>query len=157
MFNFLKHWFSKPSVKTEIYKVPYTFITNPPAAELTRINRKIIDDKQAEETKKRKIEERKKFIEDIDNLELIIDTKIKESIKNGAYTISINNYDDHINKYYFNKGTVKNYLAAKRFRKRGFNIRLIRRSDIKYPYMSYDRIIPNGFTVYWHEVIISWS
>lgn len=137
---------------------PFEFITNPPAKEMSEKNRLEIEAKREEEKRIEKIQSRQRFIDGINEDEKRIDYLVRQAIQNGQTSKTITYSDEKfMSKHKFNRMFTQYYLAARRFRNRGFKITMQRKESPVYPAIYHDyRDVKVSYT-YRHELIISWD
>lgn len=155
LFDFFKK--KKKEVK------PYEFISNPPAAELTKTNKLAKEEKNRLDKIEREIKDKENFIKQIDTNEIDIDRKIKSYIKEGWDSCTIIRTIDDFNKrlkyHYSRKQFLSFYLAARKFRARGFKVKTktIQSTTMGKMFTIGGGVSEEPLKLYSHELIIYWE
>ncbi len=155
MLNFLKKIlnFESNLSKPILPETPYEFITNPPAKANTEAAKLARQVAQLEYNRIRELEKIQWFKDRIDREEKTIDKAIRNSINNGSFECAFRDKDFYNRKHYSTDSFSATYLAARKFRTRGFKVKLSTISETIYP----DYNPGTSFLGFKYTITISWK
>lgn len=115
-------WFKKKI--NEVKTSKYEFITNPLAKEMAEKNALEYQERLKKERIEAEIRKKRQFIGDIEKLEKYLDVEIRKHIQYGIKYTNIS-----VGQLIYDTNLTQLYIAARRFRKRGFKVKILSRDD----------------------------